>query len=85
MENKKIEIKLELFGAFLNYSQDKYIIFTYDNPITVEKLKKDLKEKIQNSALVDDSVLANEDQILNQNELISKSGHYAILPPVCGG
>ena len=55
--------------------------------VTADGVKQELAKKLgQNyQALVADSVLANDDQILPSGFVIGGEMPLSILPPVCGG
>lgn len=55
--------------------------------ITVGELKNLISKRLggEESALVFDSVLANDQRILSDEDLVCAEDNLSILPPVCGG
>ncbi len=87
-----IHIELRLFGAFRKYSESASIAIEIPNKCSVSSLKEsiamELKRRrpdLSESKLVFESALANENEILRDQEEIQASCSLAILPPVCGG
>jgi len=80
-----INITLRLFGAFRKYGEK--VTFTVPAGCTVAVVKERLAEVLQSADknLIRDSVLANDNEIIDGGAVLSKDSHLAILPPVCGG
>ena len=85
-------VKLRLFGAFRDYSENPVLEFDIVSPMTVAEFRelvverlKALKHSSQTDALVSDSALADEDSTLGEQDLVRAGQELAILPPVCGG
>lgn len=84
----KIEIKL--FGQLKEYFETSGIEMELpEAPLRVRELKAELLRQPGTSemrrALVADSALASETQVLRDEDLIGGTGVYLLLPPVCGG
>ncbi len=88
-----IEIEMKLFGSFRKYENlEKPIVVNSQSPISVSRLKENLENRFKelfphfsDSALIQDSAIANESQVLDLNHVINQSCTLLILPPVCGG
>ena len=87
-----IDVQLRLFGAFRSYSSELSIPFTLPQACRVNEFKKLIAERLQDlnpelgkSDLVFDSAIANEREVLTEEDTIAESCSLAILPPVCGG
>ena len=76
-------IRVRLFGAFRNYQDE--LNLEIDSQATVQDLRRALLDYFDNQALVMQSAIADEWQILMPDELIGSRTWLAILPPVCGG
>lgn len=87
-----ISIDLRLFGSFRKYSEHPIINIELLSKCDVLVLKqiiaghlKKIKPDLGEPDLVFDSALANEREILKDQDEITQSCTLAILPPVCGG
>lgn len=87
-----ITLTIHLFGAFRPYSDGQPMVVEVLQGVCVAEVKDHLKavlRKIQPSfdrdALVDESALADDAQILSENAVLECDAELAILPPVCGG
>jgi hypothetical protein len=90
------EIKIRLFGAFRDCSTESFFPIAVEGHETARDLKiilgRQLVQKLPSSsklsfdieALVAKSVLATDDRILDECEIV-RAGELSILPPVCGG
>jgi molybdopterin converting factor small subunit len=90
------EINIRLFGAFRDCSQESVFPIAVKGHETardlkillgqqlVQKLAVGSKLSFDIEALVAKSVLATDDRILEEGEIVS-NGELSILPPVCGG
>lgn len=78
-------IEIKPFGAFRQIGD----AFSVEVPrdCTVEDVKAALADALgdDHRALVDDSVLANDNAILPAGHVIREAAALSILPPVCGG
>lgn len=89
-----ITVELRLFGAFRKYSEDSSIsIEIPQKNCRVSALKEGIASELvrrrpdlkDSNKLVFESALANEKEVLRDNDEIQSSCTLAILPPVCGG
>ena len=80
-----ITMTLRLFGAFRKYGE--IIEITLPAGCSVQDIKNKLAEKFDanDGALVHDSAVANDNEIINTDCLFNEDTELAILPPVCGG
>ena len=78
-----INIHLKFFGAFREYGES--IDFTIPMGSNLKTIKKIITEKVPNSELIKSSVIANDDEILTETDILDKDCNLSILPPVCGG
>jgi molybdopterin converting factor small subunit len=78
-------VKIKSYGSF------RWIGETFDLEIpersTVGQLKTLMSHRLQgqDAVLVFDSVLANDQRILSDEDLVNAEENLSILPPVCGG
>lgn len=80
----EIIVTVKFFGAFRVYGEN--IAFPLPPGSSVREVKVGLQKALKaDAALIDDSVLANDDSILGDAAVFTKDVHLAILPPVCGG
>jgi hypothetical protein len=90
-----IQLEIRLFGAFKKYEIPEHRMeLELDEPMNVARIKLLLSEHFssriptfgeQGRNLVNDSALADEDEILNEESRIDRSCRLHLLPPVCGG
>ncbi len=85
-------VRLRLFGAFRDYSENPVLEFELDEAVTVERFRGLLLDRLcalkgspQTAALVADSAIADEESTLDEQDWIQGGRELAILPPVCGG
>lgn len=80
-----ITITIQLFGAFRPYGES--VDITVPAGADVAAVKTRLAEvlALENNALVYDSALANDNEVLGQDTVFQTDTRLAILPPVCGG
>jgi molybdopterin converting factor small subunit len=78
-------LKINFFGSFRRIGND--ISFPVPRNSSVNTIKAALVEKIgqQYRILVEESVLADKDKILSENQILEEGTTLSILPPVCGG
>lgn len=83
--NKKIEITVRLFGAFRRYGER--IVLSAPSGSSIADIITLLSEKIepQDKVLLNDSAMANDNEIVGRDFILSENSELAILPPVCGG
>ncbi|MCE9508693.1 MAG: MoaD/ThiS family protein [Alphaproteobacteria bacterium] len=81
----EIQITMRLFGAFRKYGEN--VSFAVPAGCTAAAVKEKLAEvlKLSDKKLLMDSVLANDNEIIDSGAVLSEDSHLAILPPVCGG
>ena len=79
----EITIDLQLFGVFRKFGDT--VNFTVPMGSTIAGVKHILKNKLAGETLVLDSVLANENTILRDSDVLNSNAILSILPPVCGG
>lgn len=82
---KTISVTMQLFGAFKKYGEK--IIFIVPSGSTVQDVKNKLaiELKLDDPTLIYDSAIANDDEIIEKNNVFTQDCCLAILPPVCGG
>ena len=78
-----ITINIKLFGAFRKFGESMNLSVPSGSSVVV--IKTILQEKLDGDALVFDSVLANDNAILKDTDIIDCDTELSILPPVCGG
>lgn len=87
-----ITVELRLFGAFRKYSEGQSITIEIPAKCSVSSLKESIaldmarrRPDLKENKLVFESALANEKEVLHDQDEIQTSCSLAILPPVCGG
>ena len=80
-----ISLTIRLFGAFRAYGEK--VTFTLPSACTVAEVKAHLAQelKIKDTSLLDNSALANDNEIIDDDAIFTQDSQLAILPPVCGG
>ena len=78
-----IQIHIKLFGAFRKFGES--IDFCLPAGSTIASVKTALQQKLNGEGLVSDSVLANDNAILRDSDVLNSDADLSILPPVCGG
>lgn len=78
-----IIIHMKLFGGFRKFGESLDLSVPIGS--TVRAIKAALQEKLNGDRLVLDSVLANNDTILRDSDVLNSDAELSILPPVCGG
>ena len=85
-----MKIKLQLFGAFRQYSNE--IELDLDEGCAISDLRKKLLDTLKEKkvsfnveGLIDSSRFSNDEAILEEDSVINKNDNLAILPPVSGG
>ena len=92
-DNKTITIKIEIFGAFRNFFDDKFIEFNLNAPCTLSDIRVALSKAMleakpdsEINKLVNSSAFALDSDILNdESKTFDRDTQLAIIPPVCGG
>ena len=89
-----MKIKIELFGAARDFSEEDYLELTIPDNITIKEVRNNLMNYIQNKypdnlnylEIVKNSVFANDqDVIVQDNYKLSTEKKLCIIPPVGGG
>lgn len=88
-----IQIEFQFFGGMRKYAlHGEEAKFNFIEPLCVNDIKLILSKKLSSKfgpefsqRFLCECAFANENKVLNQNELISLSSVIAVLPPVCGG
>jgi len=82
---KNIKVYIKFFGSFKKFGHGLKISVKEGSSIL--EIKKYLNYKLQakDCNLVEDSVLANDHAILQDNFIVNEDIKLSILPPVCGG
>jgi|TARA_B110000971_G_C19915712_1_gene456717 molybdopterin synthase sulfur carrier subunit len=89
-----MKIKIELFGAAKDFSDEGYLEIELLKKTNIKELKEKLIELLKDrypenmnySKIVETSAFCNEnDQIVQENYLISEEQKLCIIPPVGGG
>ena len=87
-----ITVELRLFGAFRKYAGGATIPVEVPAGCKVGALKESIAQELgrrrpdlRDNQLVFESALANEQELLQDQDEIHASCTLAILPPVCGG
>ncbi len=90
--SKRINVKMNVYGAFRRYTQENYIIIEVANTNTLQGLKKDIylslvkhNHLFDDQTLIDSSAIAKGNKILNDTVSLSDNDELSILPPVSGG
>ena len=89
-----MKIKLELFGASRDFSNQDYLEFNINNHISIKEfrnlilefLDKNFKDNKNYKKIVTSSAFCSEDnRLINDNYKITKEQKIAIIPPIGGG
>lgn len=80
-----MKIIVDYYGAFRIFG--KQTALDIEAPATVRAVKSALMSVlgVEHQALIEDSVLANETDILSDAFVLDAECTLSILPPVCGG
>ena len=79
----EITIQVTFFGAFRKFG--KGLNFSVPAGSTVATIKNTLQEQLNGEGLVSESVLANDNAILRDSDVLRENAKLSVLPPVCGG
>ncbi len=85
------KVTIRLFGAFRNYISDESVSLEIEETTTAREVRKSLEnyfiKNAQNfdSKIIEESMLATDNAVLNLDDKIPVGETLAILPPVCGG
>ena len=89
-----MKIKLELFGASKEFSDNDYLEFKTKNNISIKQLRKEITNYINKNfkgnknfkKIIQTSAFCSEDNnIINDDYKITKDQKIAIIPPIGGG
>jgi sulfur-carrier protein len=89
-----MKIKIELFGAARDFSDEDYLELTIPENITIKEVRNNLMNYIQNKypdnsnyiEIIKNSAFANDqDVIVQDNYKLSTEKKLCIIPPVGGG
>lgn len=85
-----MKIDVKLFGQVKDYfSSPQFEVIFDKESITVAEMKTWLTEKAlqpeKSKLLIEESVLATEIRVLQNQEVLNNNGVIFVLPPVCGG
>lgn len=86
-----ITVQVSLFGAFRSFCNEPTIDVVLPSGVKIPEIKAALKSVLKHNpafnseALVDESVLADDREILPEDAVLTRNTSLAILPPVCGG
>ena len=89
-----MKIKLELFGASREFSNNDYLEFKIKNNISIKQFRKEITNYINKKfkgnknfkKIVEVSAFCTEDNnIINDNYKILKDQKIGIIPPIGGG
>lgn len=80
-----IDIKIKLFGAFRKNGHELHLRLPSGSTISNVKRQISLQLAGADAALVNDSVLADDNAILPDGYILQENARLSILPPVCGG
>lgn len=80
-----ITLPIKCFGVFRQFG-DKLSV-TVETGSSVQQIKEALAQQLgeQHKTLIEESVLANDNDILPNAYIVQKEKTLSILPPVCGG
>ena len=80
-----ITVQINFFGAFRKFGDALSLIIAPGS--TADEIKQQLIAELGENqrALVEDSVLASDTQVLTDSHTIDEACELSILPPVCGG
>ena len=78
-----IAIRIRFFGVFRKFGES--LDFSVPAGSTISAVKAVLQEKLDGYGLVSDSVLANDNAILRDGDILEGDAELSVLPPVCGG
>ena len=79
----EITLKIKPFGAFRTFGDS--IELSVPSGSSIATIKTLLQTKLNDNILVSDSVLADNDAILRDEDILDSDTALSILPPVCGG
>ncbi len=81
----EISVTVKLFGAFRQYGDTVNFNAPAGCSVRIVREKIAALLKLPSADLVNDSALALDDEIVQENTVFTRDCALAILPPVCGG
>ncbi|RIL03465.1 MAG: hypothetical protein DCC75_12940 [Proteobacteria bacterium] len=85
-------IEIRLFGVLKRFGENGMLVLEIPCSCSVSELRSRIKQALAvrfpaefHTALVDRAALADEHQVLSEDQFITDSPNLALLPPVCGG
>ena len=80
-----ITITMRLFGIFRKYGET--VSFPAPSGSSVQDVKSLLAAalKLEDASLINDSAIANDNEVVGADAVFTRDSQLAILPPVCGG
>lgn len=95
MMMKTIKLRIELFGAFRQYTKEENLEICLKPGASLKDLRKELGSALQNlspsssptsiQGLIESSAFADERAVLSESLRLESDMNIAVLPPVCGG
>jgi molybdopterin converting factor small subunit len=91
MNPAKIQVKIELFGAFRQFTKQDTLELSVEQGIKLPELRKALERALHETpnkslqSLIESSAFADEKAILDESLSLDHDMTLAVLPPVCGG
>jgi molybdopterin converting factor small subunit len=89
---QKIKLKVELFGAFRQYTDHEYLEISLNPGSTIQDLRQTFEQALQAICpetsvgdLIAASAFADVESILDERSRFERDMTLAVLPPVCGG
>ena len=81
----EITITIKLFGAFRKYGETLELSLPAGS--SIQDVKNGMAERFDANdvVLVNDSAMANDNEIIQGERAFNEDTELAILPPVCGG
>ncbi len=80
-----IKINIKFFGGFRKFGEAVDCVVPEGSSVLAVKSALAIALQGKDKALIDASVLANDNEILQDDVLFHEDTQLSILPPVCGG
>ena len=88
-----MKIKLELFGASRDFSDQNFLEFDLENNSTIKDIRKKIVEYLDKNfrgnenfiKIVNSSAFCSNDNIISDNYKITNNEKIGIIPPIGGG
>ena len=88
----RINVEISLFGSFRKFDNGQPVILFLPQGANLNTIRSGLSKELaarypefNQQALIDESALADEREILSDTYCLERNVKLAILPPVCGG